>query len=127
LFRFDTLRNAGGGSDGEPAAAHYTVLNLALLGVCRATDGGVTNNGWVSGDSFLPGDATEHAFVWRDGVMTDLARSEGRTAALLKATRGPGESYGDVILRLARGEERGNSQTLPKSTMCCPDCCPGAN
>jgi probable HAF family extracellular repeat protein len=34
--------------------------------------GGVTNNGWVTGDSFLKGDATEHAFVWRDGVMTDL-------------------------------------------------------
>ena len=55
---------------------HYTVINLGTLGGSVADGyGGVTNNGWVSGDSFLQGTPTyqiEHAFLWRDGVMTDL-------------------------------------------------------
>jgi probable HAF family extracellular repeat protein len=57
---------------------HYTVINLGTLGGSVADGyGGVTKNGWVSGDSFLKGDATEHAFVWRDGVMTDLGTLGG--------------------------------------------------
>ena len=53
---------------------HYAVTNLGSLENSGFSNGygGVTNNGWVSGDSFLQGDATEHAFVWRGGVMTDL-------------------------------------------------------
>jgi probable HAF family extracellular repeat protein len=31
----------------------------------------------VSGDSSLSGDKTKHAFVWRDGVMTDLGTLGG--------------------------------------------------
>ena len=63
---------------------HYTVTNLGALGGSASNGyGGVTNRGWVSGDSFLPAhgtepaDATEHAFVWRDGVMTDLGTLGG--------------------------------------------------
>jgi probable HAF family extracellular repeat protein len=63
---------------------HYTVMNLGTLGGSQSNGyAGVTNNGWVAGDSFLgrvgrePADATEHAFVWRDGVMTDLGTLGG--------------------------------------------------
>ena len=47
---------------------HYTVINLGTLGGSQSNGyAGVTNNGWVAGDSFLgrvgrePADATEHA------------------------------------------------------------------
>lgn len=57
---------------------HYTVTNLGTLGGTESNGyGGVTNGGWVSGDSFLTGSQTEHAFVWRDGVMTDSPSEKG--------------------------------------------------
>jgi probable HAF family extracellular repeat protein len=61
---------------------HYAVINLGTLGGSGSNGyGGVTNNGWVSGDSFLSGDATEHAFVWRDGVITDLGTVGGANSS----------------------------------------------
>jgi probable HAF family extracellular repeat protein len=52
---------------------HYAVTNLGTLGGSQSNGyGGVTNDGWVSGDSYLPGDKNEHAVLWRDGVMIDL-------------------------------------------------------
>jgi probable HAF family extracellular repeat protein len=61
---------------------HYTVTYLGTLGGFSSNGyGGVTNNGWVSGDSSLPGDKTEHAFVWRDGVMTDLGTLGGANSS----------------------------------------------
>jgi probable HAF family extracellular repeat protein len=62
---------------------HYTVLNLGTLGGSQSNGyAGVTNSGWVAGDSYLKGDATEHAFVWRQNVkgqpvMTDLGTLGG--------------------------------------------------
>ena len=41
---------------------HYTVMRLGTLGGLSSNGyGGVTNTGWVSGDSSLPGGHTEHA------------------------------------------------------------------
>jgi probable HAF family extracellular repeat protein len=61
---------------------HYTVTYLGTLGGFSSNGyGGVTNNGWVSGDSSLPGDKTEHGFVWRDGVMTDLGTLGGANSS----------------------------------------------
>ena len=75
LGGFATLAEAQAVSAPRP---HYTVINLGTLGGSQSNGyGGVTDNGWVSGDSFLPGDATEHAFVWREGVMTDLGMLGG--------------------------------------------------
>ena len=68
---------------------HYAVTRLPTLGGSENNGyGGVTYNGWVSGDSFLPAhatepaDATEHAFVWRDGVMTDLGTLGGKNSSV---------------------------------------------
>ncbi len=63
LTGFATLAEAQTVSASWP---HYTVTNLGALGGSQSNGyGGVTNNGWVSGDSFLRGDKTEHAFLWR--------------------------------------------------------------
>jgi probable HAF family extracellular repeat protein len=62
----------------------------------------------VSGDSFLPAhatepaDATEHAFVWRDGVMTDLGTLGGPNSSVgfpIKNTHGliAGEAQGPNV------------------------------
>jgi probable HAF family extracellular repeat protein len=69
LTGFATLADAQTGSN----PPHYAVAYLPTLGGLSSNGyGGVTNTGWVSGDSSLSGDTTEHAFVWRDGVITDL-------------------------------------------------------
>lgn len=51
----------------------YSVINVGALGGNQgAAYGGVNNRGWVIGDANLPGNQTEHGFLWRNGVMTDL-------------------------------------------------------
>ena len=52
---------------------HYKLINLGTLGGMVANPyGGVTDRTWLTGDSSLAGEMTEHAFLWRDGVMKDL-------------------------------------------------------
>ncbi len=38
---------------------------------------GINNLGQVAGLSGVPGDATAHAFLWQDGMMTDLGTLPG--------------------------------------------------
>jgi probable HAF family extracellular repeat protein len=70
-------------AEAQRAPPHYTVINLGSLQNSGFSNGygGVTDKGWVSGDSFLAGDRTEHAFVWRDGVMTDLGALGGANSS----------------------------------------------
>jgi probable HAF family extracellular repeat protein len=88
------------------APPHYTVINLGSLGGSASNGyGGVTNSGWVSGDSYLggnPSDQSEHAFVWRSGVMTDLGTVGGANSSApfpVKDERGlvVGQSQGSQI------------------------------
>jgi probable HAF family extracellular repeat protein len=68
---------------------HYTVTVLDTLGgIYSSGYGGVTDNGWVSGDSSLLGDTNEHASVWRDGVITDLGTFGGANSWPQKNTHG---------------------------------------
>lgn len=57
-----------------PAQRHtqYTVTFLGTFGGTFSQPFGMNNKGEVNGISTLPGDGSQHAFFWRNGVMTDL-------------------------------------------------------
>src|ERR1700716_4316233 len=50
----------------------YSVKDLGTLGGTFSMANSVNNTGWVDGFSTLEGDLNGHAFLWRNGVMTDL-------------------------------------------------------
>jgi probable HAF family extracellular repeat protein len=61
----------------------YSAINLGTLGGTMSNGfGGVNNRGWVTGDANLAGDQNEHAFLWRDGVMTDLGTLGGLNSSV---------------------------------------------
>lgn len=55
----------------------YTVRVLTTLGGSSGVGNSVNNKGWVSGAANLTGDTTEHAALWRNGVITDLSTLGG--------------------------------------------------
>jgi probable HAF family extracellular repeat protein len=55
----------------------YTIVDLGTLGGTTSGAGGLNNRGWVAGISTLAGDYTAHAFLWRNGKMTDVG-SDGQ-------------------------------------------------
>jgi probable HAF family extracellular repeat protein len=59
----------------------YTVIDLGTLGGTFSFGGGVNEQGWVNGESSLPGDQTQHAFLWRNGVIVDLGTLGGPSSA----------------------------------------------
>src|ERR1700676_2638247 len=55
----------------------YRVTDLGTLGGTFSQAFGINNKGSVVGWSFLTGDTTLHAFLWRKGLMTDLGTLGG--------------------------------------------------
>ena len=56
---------------------HYTVTDLGTLGGTFSTAQGISEEGWVEGWSLLPGDQTQHSFLWVEGLTTDLGTLGG--------------------------------------------------
>jgi len=56
---------------------HYTVTVLGTLGGTFSQSGGLNNRGSIAGFSALLGDQTVHAFLWRNGMFTDLGTLGG--------------------------------------------------
>jgi len=54
----------------------YTVIDLGTFGGTYSEGDGISDSGWVLGDSTLP-DGYGHAYLWRSGVMTDLGTLGG--------------------------------------------------
>jgi len=55
----------------------YVVSDLGTLGGTAGVAEGISDRGWVIGSANLAGDQYGHAFLWRDGVMTDLGTLGG--------------------------------------------------
>lgn len=58
--------------------SRYTITTLGTLGGKQGSSAhGINNRSWVTGDANLPGDASEHATLWRDGEINDLGTIGG--------------------------------------------------
>jgi probable HAF family extracellular repeat protein len=77
-----------------PASDHrqprYSVTVLSTLGGTFSTAQGINNSEWLTGDANLTGDQTEHATVWRQGVIIDLGTFGGPNSDALNAAHGRG-------------------------------------
>src|SRR5262244_1097699 len=110
----------------------YTLTDLGTLGGTFSQAFGVNDKGWVVGFSTTEGDVGLHAFLWRDGVMTDFGTLAGSdtlplSAALSINNRGEiaglsetsiadpfGENFcGDLLVCLPVVWRRGVITTLP--------------
>ena len=60
----------------------YRVDELASLGGLASAGASINDRGWVAGSSDLPGDASAHATLWRDGTLTDLRTLGGPNSAV---------------------------------------------
>ena len=60
----------------------YTVTALSTLGGTGSGGSGISNKGWVAGASTLTGDTTQHATLWRNGVITDLGTLGGPNSTI---------------------------------------------
>lgn len=79
--------------------ARYTVRILSTLGGTAGVGNSVNNRGWVTGAANLAGDTTEHAALWRNGVITDLG------------TLGGPDSFINAPVKNERGEIEGFAET----------------
>ena len=61
---------------------HYSITDLGTLGGTSSNASGINSRGWSVGDANLTGDTTEHASLWRNGVITDLGTLGGRNSGV---------------------------------------------
>jgi len=80
----------------QPAVpVRYTVVDLGTLGGTFGLAFGINDKGQVDGVANLPGDTAQHAFVFTNGVMTDLGTLGGPNSV---AYEGPSEALQAVGL-----------------------------
>ena len=68
---------------------HYTVADLGTLGGTFSIAYGINDRGEIDGFSTIPGDSATHAFVLKNGVMTDLGTLGGPNS---QSFAGPSEA-----------------------------------
>jgi probable HAF family extracellular repeat protein len=75
------------------ASPHYTIRNLGTLGGSYSAAFGINRGGAVVGVSAL-GDGEQHAFLWRNGTMTDLGVLPGGASSDARAINRSGDVAG---------------------------------
>jgi probable HAF family extracellular repeat protein len=81
--------------------ARYTVTDLGTLGGTYVDATGISNTGWIAGDSTLYGDNVIRAYLWRNGVMTDLGTLGGPDSDFLLGPNLFGDASGYSELSVA--------------------------
>lgn len=69
----------------------YVIKALSTLGGTIGVGEAINNKGWITGAANLSGDTTQHATLWRRGVITDLGTLGGpssRVVGGVKNTKG---------------------------------------
>jgi probable HAF family extracellular repeat protein len=114
---------------------HYKLITLGTLGGSVANPfGGINDRTWLTGDSSLAGDLTEHGFLWRDGAMIDLGTLGGQNSSVGNPTTnvkglivgnaqtGEPDPTGDCTVNPSTGEPTGECWgtgfSCPASTPC---------
>ena len=85
LFRIQLV------AQNEKQPTHYVIRALSTLGGTVGVGEAINNKGWITGAANLPGDTTQHATLWRRGVLTDLGTLGGpssRVVGGVKNTKG---------------------------------------
>jgi len=84
----------------------YVVKDLHTLGGTASVAVGVNGKLWVNGSSFLSGNQTSRAFLWRNGVMSDLGTLGGPNSSSTFPLNDRGEvaGYSDTTSPDPNGE-----------------------
>lgn len=78
----------------QAAQAQYNVVDLGTLGGTFSIAYGINDKGEIDGFSTLPGDKATHAFVIRNGVMTDLGTLGGPNSLSYAGPSNAGQAAG---------------------------------
>ena len=76
IFLFSFVAGFAAAQQTQPVS-RYTISSLRTLGGTFYAGQSINNRGWIAGDANLAGDQTEHAVIWRNGVITDLGTLGG--------------------------------------------------
>jgi uncharacterized membrane protein len=89
-------------------SAGYTVTVLPSLGGTNSAANSINGRGWPMGTSFLSGNTTMHAALWRNGNVTDLGTLGGPNSAVEWPVEN-GQGYVSGISETAHKDPLGES------------------
>jgi probable HAF family extracellular repeat protein len=77
------------------AELRYTITDLGTLGGTESRAASINNRGQVVGISHTPDNSAIHAFIWSNGIMTDLGTLPGEAHSFAYGINEGGQVVGD--------------------------------